>query len=65
MMISYWTMNGILIDANISTMITKQEVQKRWGMVKFESHQPTFEYDVEFASEQHEMLFLLEFGHLL
>lgn len=65
MRISYWIMNDILIKHDIRASITKQEVQRRWGMSRFEAHQETFEYDIEFISEKHEMLFILQFGDQL
>lgn len=65
MRISYWIMNDILIKHDIKASITKQEVQRRWGMSRFEAHQETFEYDIEFLSEKHEMLFILQFGDQL
>lgn len=65
MRISYWIMNDILIKNDIVGSTTKQEVQRRWGMSRFEAHQETFEYDIEFISEKHEMLFILQFGDQL
>lgn len=65
MRISYWIMNDILIKHDIRASITRQEVQRRWGMSRFEAHQETFEYDIEFISEKHEMLFILQFGDQL
>jgi len=64
MKIMYITMNKIFTESDILYPNFETEARERWGMTLTADHR-NFSYDLTFETEQHETLFLLQFGHLL
>lgn len=66
--IDYHTFNNLILredSMHIMDYNIEDKMFKRCGIVHLEPYTERFQYGIEFVSDNHQSLFLLNYGHIL